>query len=173
MGANQRMTAAKGAVLSLLLDAYQKRDRVALIAFKGQTAELILPPTDSVELAKKRLEILPTGGKTPLSQGLMCAFELIEKEERKKDHNRILLVLISDGRGNVSMSNNKNAFDESLTICEEITNRKVQSLVIDIETGFVRMGKMKLLADKLKAKYYSTDNLQSDLITNVVKSQLK
>ena len=86
MGAQQRMTAVKGAILSLLIDAYQKRDRVGLVVFRGQTAEVLLPPTSSVELARKYMQHLPVGGKTPLAQGLSKAFEVIQREKMINPH---------------------------------------------------------------------------------------
>ena len=103
MGAQRRMVAVKGAVLSLLLDAYQRRDRVALISFRGTGAELLLPPTNSVDLAQLYLQDMPTGGRTPLSRGLYLALETLETE-RLKDRNVLpLVVLLSDGRANVSL----------------------------------------------------------------------
>jgi len=96
------MIAVKGAILSLLLDAYQKRDKVALVAFKEDRAETLLPPTNSIELAHRLLEELPTGGKTPLCHGISLGYQIIESHLRKDPDIYPLLVLISDGRTNVS-----------------------------------------------------------------------
>jgi len=103
MGAMQRMESAKGAVLSLLMDSYQKRDRVGMVAFRGKDAELILPPCSSVDLALNRLRELPTGGKTPLSAGLSRGLQLLQGEMRKDTKTKLMMVLISDGRANVGM----------------------------------------------------------------------
>ena len=103
MGAQRRMVAVKGAIMSLLLDAYQRRDRVGLISFRGTRAELLLPPTNSVDLAKVHLQDMPTGGRTPLSAGLFKALEIIETERIKDRDVLPLLVLLSDGRGNVAL----------------------------------------------------------------------
>jgi len=119
MGAQQRMTAAKGAILSLLIDAYQKRDRVGLIAFKGDSAELILPPTSSVELARKYLQNMPTGGKTPLPHGLMKGYEVIQSELRRDPDAYPFFILISDGRANVCLHGNS-AMEETLEAISDV-----------------------------------------------------
>ena len=103
MSAQRRMVAVKGAILSLLLDAYQRRDRVGLIAFRGTTAQVLLPPTSSVDLAHALLSEMPTGGRTPLSRGLLLAMEVIEAEKQKDRNVLPLLVVLSDGRANVAM----------------------------------------------------------------------
>jgi magnesium chelatase subunit D len=103
MGAQRRMVAVKGAILSLLLDAYQRRDRVGLISFRGTGADLLLPPTGSVDLAQVQLRALPTGGRTPLGHGLSLALEVIERERLKDRDVLPLLVLLSDGRANVPL----------------------------------------------------------------------
>lgn len=103
MGVEQRMIQTKGAILSLLMDCYQKRDKVAMIVFRKDRAETILPPTASHELALKRLKEIPTGGKTPLSAGLMEAYKLIRLLKIKEPENRFLVLLITDGKANVSL----------------------------------------------------------------------
>jgi magnesium chelatase subunit D len=167
MGAENRMSATKGAILSLLLDAYQKRDRIAMVAFKGNEACVILPPTDSIDLGKKSLETLPTGGKTPLSAGLQTALNLITQEKRKGSKNNSLMIIISDGRANVS-SCGGNAFNEALGICDEIRSAGIQSIVIDTESGLLRLGKMRELADKLEGKYFQMEQLQADQISGII-----
>ena len=104
MGAQRRMVAVKGAVMSLLLDAYQRRDRVGLIAFRGATAQLLLPPTGSVEMAQWRLQEMPTGGRTPLAQGIYLALETLETERRKDRNVLPLLTLLTDGRANITLA---------------------------------------------------------------------
>ena len=167
MGAENRMSATKGAILSLLLDAYQKRDRIAMVAFKGNEACVILPPTDSIDLGKKSLETLPTGGKTPLSAGLQAALKLIKQEKRKGSKNNSLMIIISDGRANVSCGGG-NAFNEALSICDEIRSVGIQSIVIDTESGFIKLGKMRELANKLDGKYFPMEQLQADQISGII-----
>ncbi|NLD94149.1 MAG: VWA domain-containing protein [Fibrobacter sp.] len=167
MGANQRMAATKGAILSLLLDAYQKRDRIAMVAFKGNEASVILPPTDSIELGKKSLETLPTGGKTPLVKGLAKGLELI-KRERTGKRNRAFMLVISDGRANSGTDTDVNPFSAALAVCDEINTLGVQSVVIDTESGFIRLGKMRELADRLKGRYYPMEELRAERVTEVI-----
>jgi len=172
MGANRRMIETKGAILSLLVDAYQKRDKVGLVAFKGDKAEVLLAPTSSVELAKQRLKELPTGGKTPLSRGLLRGFEVLHNELNKDKKIKPLLVLISDGKTNVSINDKINPFSEAKQIAEEIRNSGIRSIVIDTETGFVRLGKLEELSQSLDGKYYPLGDIKADVISNLVKESL-
>ena len=135
MGAQQRMVETKGAILSLLLDAYQKRDRIGMVVFRGDKAEVLLPPTSSVEMAHKLLEELPTGGKTPLSAGLIKAFEVAKAHLYKDPHTSPLLILVSDGKGNVSLGEEK-PLVEARRAAEIIRNdERIKALVIDVEKG--------------------------------------
>ena len=168
MGAQQRMSAAKGAILSLLIDAYQKRDRVGLIAFKGDSAELILPPTSSVELARKYLQNLPTGGKTPLPHGLMKGYEVIQKELRRDPDVYPFFILISDGRANVCL-HGESALEETLEIASHIKAEGIQSTVIDTEAGAIRFGFARQISDALGARHLKLEDLRSDSIVNAVK----
>jgi len=168
MGAQQRMSAAKGAILSLLIDAYQKRDRVGLIAFKGNSAELILPPTSSVELAKKYLQNMPTGGKTPLPHGLMKGYEVIQSELRRDPDVYPFFILISDGRANVCLHGNS-AMEETLEIASHIKAERIHSTVIDTEVGAIRFGFARQISDALSARHLKLEDLRSDSIVNAVK----
>ncbi len=168
MGAQQRMSAAKGAILSLLIDAYQKRDRVGLIAFKGDSAELILPPTSSVELARKYLQNLPTGGKTPLPHGLMKGYEVIQKELRRDPDVYPFFILISDGRANVCL-HGESALEETLEIASHIKAEGIHSTVIDTEAGAIRFGFARQISDALGARHLKLEDLRSDSIVNAVK----
>ncbi len=168
MGAQQRMTAAKGAILSLLIDAYQKRDRVGLIAFKGDSAELILPPTSSVELARKYLQNLPTGGKTPLPHGLLKGYEVIQSELRRDPDAFPFFILISDGRANVCL-HGESAMEETIEIASHIKAEGIHSTVIDTEVGAIRFGFARQISDALGARHLKLDDLRSDSIVNAVK----
>ncbi|MDD4951943.1 MAG: VWA domain-containing protein, partial [Desulfovibrionaceae bacterium] len=162
MGAGQRMVASKGAVLSLLLDAYQKRDKVALVAFRGDQGQVLLPPTGSIDLALKRLEELPTGGKTPLSHGLASAFEVLDTQLRRDPDVLPLLVLVSDGRANVSMGGGK-PLAEALRMAEDIrADGRIQSLVVDVERpGLISLGLAKRISASLGARYFKIDDLRA------------
>lgn len=168
MGARKRMSAAKGAVLSLLIDAYQKRDRVGLISFRGNRSELLVPPTNSIDLAKKNLDVLPTGGKTPLSDALMNAFRTFEREIRHHPKDRMSMILISDGKGNVSMSSGR-PFDEAVMIAGEIRGLNVSSLVLDTEESMVSLGFSEKLAESLGGRYMRLSDMGSTSILNAKK----
>jgi magnesium chelatase subunit D len=170
MGAQQRMVETKGTILSLLLDAYQKRDRIGMVAFKGNTAETLLPPTSSVEMAHKLLEELPTGGKTPLSAGLIKAYEVAKAHLYKDPNISPLLIIISDGKGNVSMADGK-PLAEARRAAEIIRDEeRIKTLVVDVEkTGFLAFGLARELAVALGAEYYKIDDLKADTLVQAVK----
>ncbi len=172
MGAARRMTETKGAVLSLLMEAYQKRDRVALVAFKGDRAEVLLQPTASVELAQKCLEVLPTGGKTPLALGLARGLELIQKELLKDNKIKPLLVLISDGRTNVGIKPGADPSSQSLDMARAVRDRQIQSLVIDTEAGFIRLGVLREMAREMGGTYVALEELRAEGIAGLVKQTL-
>lgn len=169
MGAQQRMIASKGAVLSMLMDAYQKRDKVGLIAFKGAGAELVLPPTSSVEMAQKYLEELPTGGKTPLSHGLMKGYETIKAELLRDPDTCPFMVLISDGRANVSM-NGEPPLQESKTIASMFRSECIQSAVIDTESSIIKFGLAQEISSALGARYLALEDLKADSIVEAVRT---
>ncbi|MFH1666840.1 MAG: putative cobaltochelatase [Elusimicrobiota bacterium] len=172
MGANRRMIETKGAILSLLIDAYQKRDRVGLVAFKGDKAEVLLPLTSSIELAKKRLEELPTGGRTPLSKGLLAGYGLFQNELRKKIKIKPLLVLISDGKANVGIDQ-ANIFEEVKNIAGEIKNSGINSIVIDTESGMICFNKAREIATLLGGNYYKLEDLTANNIVRTVEEFIK
>lgn len=168
MGAQQRMTAVKGAILSLLIDAYQKRDRVGLVVFRGKSAEVLLPPTSSVELARKYMQQLPVGGKTPLAHGLSKAFEVLQREKMINKHTIPRLILISDGKANVGMGSGS-PLDDATDIAAHIRDAGISSLVIDSEKGYIAFGLARTLSDEMGAKYLKLEDLQADTIAGVVK----
>ncbi len=170
MGAQQRMVETKGAVMSLLVDAYQKRDRVGLIAFRGKKAEVLLEPTSSVELAHKRLEIMPTGGKTPLSHGLLKGLNLVRKELKKNNKIKPLLVLISDGKANVSINPQLEPYTEVKQIAEMIRDLGIESLLIDTEKNFVRLGRLRELAESINGRYHYLDEIKANSLSGLVRN---
>lgn len=173
MGVNKRMIETKGAILSLLVDAYQKRDKVGLVAFKKDCAEVLLYPTSSVELAKKKLEELPTGGKTPLSKGLLKGYEVLRNELNKDKKIQPLLVIISDGKANVSINTDSSPFNEAKQIAEDIKHSGIKSIVIDTETGFVRLGRLRELSEALLGKYYQLEDIKAEAISNLVREAIE
>ncbi len=168
MGAQARMSAVKSAILSLLIDAYQKRDKVGMVAFKGNSAEVLLPPTSSVELAKKYLQTLPTGGKTPLAMGLLKSYEILTQEIKRNKNTLPYLILISDGRANVSMGI-KNPLEEAKEIASQIKATGIKSLVIDVEQG-ISLGCVEAIAHELGSNYIRLEELNDKKIVESVMS---
>ncbi|MDQ3931249.1 MAG: VWA domain-containing protein, partial [Actinomycetota bacterium] len=169
MGARRRMVAVKGAVRSLLLDAYQRRDEVALVAFRGAGAELVLPPTSSVELAERRLALLPTGGGTPLAAGLIRAGELVAVESIRDPQRRPLLVLLTDGRANGG-SGSGDALDEAQRSAAALSKRGIPAAVVDTEEGYVRLGLAAEVARWLRAPCLRLDELAAAQLAHAVRA---
>ncbi len=172
MGASQRMSESKGAVLSLLKDAYKKRDKVGLVSFRGKSAEVHLPPTSNVEIAQKYLDNLPTGGKTPLSSGLMACSQVFKKELSSGIKRKLLLVLISDGKANVSVNLDNNPLQEACGIAEGIRKMGADSLIVDTERGFVRFRNLERISKILNGRYCSVDELKAGSVTRMIKETL-
>ncbi len=156
MGAANRMSKCKAAVLSLLLDAYRCRDKVAFLAFRRDRAEILLPPTSSVERARRLLQELPTGGRTPLAHGLCSAYELIETQLRRTPGCLPLLLVISDGKANAAVNGGK-PLDEALKMADYIgKDRRITSIVLDpCLGGYESFGLAQTLAERLQAQYSS------------------
>lgn len=168
MGAKQRMKSVKAAVLSLLNDAYQKRDKVGLVTFRRESAELLLGITRSVDLAQKCLKQLPTGGKTPLSSGLLKGYEILKAAQIKDPHTVPYLVVISDGRTNVSAKGG-NPVEEAMEIGAKIGAEGIRSLVIDTENDFIKLELAAQLAEHMKADYCKLENLKEGEIETIVR----
>lgn len=158
MGAKRRMEFSKGACLALLKDAYQKRDKVAFVAFRGREANILLPLSNSTSLARQRLEQLPTGGRTPLAAGLLSAFRLL-KQEMFKDKNTIpVLVLVSDGRGNVPIES-ADVKGEVLRLAEKISNSGIHIVVLDASAGLLQVGLAREIAEVSGGSYQNIQQL--------------
>ena len=166
MGAKERMKMVKGAVLALLREAYQKRDRVGLIAFRRTSAETLLPMTRSVELAEKELRSLPTGGKTPLAEGLAAALKMMDELARKEGAETVL-VLVTDGRTNVSAAGK--AKEEALRTAEEIARRDAHCIVLDTEKSFPKVGLAPEIAQRMNAGYATLERLCAEGVLEVVR----
>ena len=171
MGAERRMEAAKGAVLSLLLDAYQRRDRVALVTFRGDGADVALRPTASVEVARARLAALPTGGRTPLAAGIGAALELAVAADRAVGSHRPLLVLVSDGRATAGPPG-ADPVDAAREAAAAVRRRRVPAVVVDAESGPTRLGLAAELAAAMGARHLSLDDLSATALTQVVREAL-
>jgi magnesium chelatase subunit D len=176
MGAQRRIEAAKGAVLSLLLDAYQRRDRVALVTFAGDTATVVLRPTGSVEVARTRLAALPTGGRTPLAAGLRTALEVARQAHRQDPGRRAVLVVVTDGRATSGSETSRQGTsgvgstptDEALAAAAEVRAAGLDVLVVDAEDSAVRLGLARTLADHMGARHTVLPDLAGAPLAGVV-----
>ena len=165
MAARRRMEQVKGAVLSLLLDAYQRRDKVAVVSFRGADAEVLLPPTGSVEIAARRLEEMPAGGRTPLAEGLEAAAHLLHTERIRDPRRRPLLVVVTDGRATAGAD----PVVRSRTMAGRIAAAGVASVVVDCEAGPMRLGLAKVLADHLGADHVPVAEVSADALVAVAR----
>ncbi|MGZ5585328.1 MAG: putative cobaltochelatase [Methylobacter sp.] len=168
MAAQRRMEAVKGAVLSLLTDAYQQRDEVAVISFRGESAQLLLSPTRSVDLAEQNLRELPTGGRTPLPHALSVALETLDKTTMPP-----LLVLLSDGKANIALQDSNDPWQESLRFAGLLAERGVPALVLDTETGYLRLGRARQLAQAMGAEYLTLEELSAENLAITIRGCLK
>jgi magnesium chelatase subunit D len=170
MGARERMRAVKGAVFAMLQDAYEKRDQVGLIAFRRQTAEVLLPVTRSVDLAQQCLQHLPTGGKTPLAEGLRMALLVLQSLRKRERELLPILVLITDGRANYSVTEHGDAIADALQVAGKIKMAGVHSVVVDTETDFIKLGVARRVALTIGATYYHLQELSGPQIIHIIKN---
>jgi magnesium chelatase subunit D len=163
MGADERMRETKAAILSLLLDAYQKRERVGLIVFGGRDAKVALPFTRSVEMAQRYLASLPTGGKTPLPHALFLARELLRQEKARHPKDAFLLVLITDGRANLSLGKGAKPMAEVKELAAQIGSLGINALVLDTErfAPCLDLGCLPELSRILGGQYHSVQSLKA------------
>jgi magnesium chelatase subunit D len=162
MAARSRMSAVKGAVVSLLTDAYQRRDKVALITFRGHDADLALPPTSSVEAAVVRLEQLPTGGRTPLSAGLLRAAEVLRIEGVRDPARRALVVIVTDGRHTSGPAPELAA--------AHLARTGAACVVVDCESGKVRLGLAGAMGLAMGAVTLRLEELSAEALTSIAKA---
>lgn len=167
MGARERMRTVKGAILALLREAYQKRDCVGLIAFRRDRAETLLPMTRSVELAERALRDLPTGGRTPLAEGLAHAHRTLRELERKGSEKTVL-VLVTDGRTNTKEGDA--GVQRALRAAEEIAETAALTLVLDTERSVPRVGVAPELARRMAARYYTLEQLSAEGVLEIVRA---
>lgn len=172
MAAAERMEATKGAIMSLLMDAYQRRDQVGLVVFQKETARVVLPPTASVGLAKKALADVPVGGKTPLSAGLHLSHQILSRHIQAHPEMRPIMILLTDGAGNVSMSNLP-AQEEARQIAQLIRQDNIKSVVINMEHPSFDRGLAQSLANDLDGPCYTLAELKAETLYETVKEELK
>jgi magnesium chelatase subunit D len=172
MAAAERMEATKGAIMSLLLDAYQRRDQVGLVVFQKEEARLVLPPTSSVELAKTALSDVPVGGKTPLSAGLLLAHRVMVQQLRTAPEVMPMMILLTDGAGNVSISDLP-AQEEAHRVAKMIMEEGIKSVVINMEHASFDRGLAQALAEELNAPCYTLHELKADTLYRTVKDELR
>ena len=165
MAARHRMEATKAAILSLLRDSYIHRDSVGLIAFRKESAEVLLPFTRSVERAERLLASMPTGGKTPLAHGLRMAYTLCDRLLRAHRAERIQIICITDGRA--TSGDSEDPVAESKQWARILGTLPVDCIVIDTETGFIKLGLAKELCKLMNGSYYAMDTITADRILRV------
>jgi magnesium chelatase subunit D len=173
MGTQQRMVATQGAILSLLVDAYQRRERVGLVTFREHFAEIILRPTSSVEKAKRAFEGILLGGTTPLSAGLVAAVDLLETERRKNRDLMPLLILITDGMPNISIGE-MDPEEEAMLLGRMARHRRIPSVVLDSEAGYTRSlaytspGRAREIASAMGAQYVPVADMTYHSILEII-----
>ncbi|SHJ50735.1 protoporphyrin IX magnesium-chelatase [Desulfatibacillum alkenivorans DSM 16219] len=172
MGAKGRMVASKGAIMSLLLDAYQKRDKVAMVSFRKDEALVNLPPTSSVELAAKLLAELPVGGKTPLAAGLVKCAEMVRNALVRDPSMRPIVLFITDGKANVGLNGGK-PVPEAMELAERLSlDERVHYVVVDTESrGLVRFGLAGRLAENLGARYFQVEDLRAEQLVDITRNE--
>jgi len=158
MGVEELMSKTKGIIFNLLKDAYIKRERVGMITFRGTEANVILPLTRSVTVAKQKLKDIKTGGKTPLSMALKKAIEEVERENKKFKDNEKIIMFFTDGRANISITN-CDPFDEAIFFAEKIAEMDVKTFVVDTDPTWISYPYAKDLAKKMNAKYYKLEDV--------------
>ena len=167
--ARRRMELVKAAVLGLLQSAYEQRDEVGVIAFRGTQAEVLLPPTGSVEMADRALRELPTGGRTPLAHALVTAGDVLR---RARPDVPTLLVLLSDGKANVPLPDTAgDPWQQALSAAQELAKEGRPALVLDADAGFVRLGRAAELAQALGAECLPLDGLSAETLVLKVRQQ--
>jgi magnesium chelatase subunit D len=173
LGVRKRMSAVKGAVMSMLKDSYVRRDRIGLMEFRRDSAELILPPTRSVEYSFKLLEDMPTGGRTPLSQALVTVSEYMGSYARSHKGEKCHVVLITDGHANVPLSKDVDASSEARKVASDIHVPNLGWIVIDASAKYSRLDDAELLAAELGGVYLRLESLDADRIADNIRSLIR
>ena len=167
MGARERMKTVKGVILKILLEAYQKRDRVGMIAFRKHRAEVLLPVTKSVDFAQKKLATMPTGGKTPLAKGIQKTADLLDMMYRQDPEQDPVVIFITDGRATAPLEKGGDPVEEAMHEAARVAKHNLPIAVIDTENGFIKLGLAKKLSKKLEATYFHMDRLSEDSLLHI------
>ncbi len=171
IGAQKRMVAVKGAILSMLKDAYQKRDEIGMAVFRGNRAEELLPLTKSVLKAYKTLADIPTGGRTPLTHGLLKGYDILKSST--SEGSRPTMVILSDGRCNVAYTKGKRPIDEMLETASSLSGTNIRFVVIDTEFGNLKFGLALELCRALNGTYLRLEDLNAEYIERSVKMAMR
>jgi magnesium chelatase subunit D len=172
MAVSERMQATKGAIMSLLTDAYQRRDRVGLVVFQKDRASLVLPPTNSVVLAKEAMADIPVGGKTPLSAGLLMTYDTIIRERNLNPDVMPMMILLTDGAGNVSVSDKLSPQEEAHSIARRIREQDIRTVTINMEHVAFDQGLAQRLADELGGPCYTLSQIRADNLLSTVRAEM-
>jgi magnesium chelatase subunit D len=172
MAAAERMEATKGAIISLLHDAYQRRDQVGLVVFQREEARVVLPPTSSVELAQRALRDIPVGGKTPLSAGLLAAYRICTAAQRRNPEVMPLIIILTDGAGNVSVTGMPPA-EEAARLADMIHQNHFRTVVINMEHPAFDRGLAQLLANALGGPCYTLPELKAEALLQTVRDEMR
>ena len=172
MAARQRMVATKGAIMSLLMDAYQKRDKTAMVVFQKREANLVLPPTSSIDLAAKHLKELPAGGRTPLSAGLVKGYTVLKNYLLKDPLCRPVVIILTDAKANIALGDD-DPFDEALKAARKMAeDETVEYIVVDtVEPRQINLGAARRLAHALKGEYLLIEDLRSQDLLEIARSK--
>lgn len=171
MGAYRRMAVVKGAVMSLLQDSYEKRDRIGLLVFQNQGAELLMEFTNSAELAKRRLEQAPHGGLTPLAEGLRSSLEILKGAMAKEREMLPVFVLVTDGRA--TKGRTEDPLEEAMGEAERFAREEICCIVIDTEQGYVRLGLAGQLAEAMGGRSFSLEELREGQLSGVIRTVMQ
>ncbi len=173
MGAKGRMVASKAAIMSLLLDAYQKRDRIAMVSFRKKEAVVNLPPTSSIELAAGLLREMPVGGRTPLSAGLVKSYEVLRNYLMREPNARPIMIIVTDGKSNAALGEKK-PLEEAWEFAARLSlDERIRFIVVDTESqGLVNFGLAHQLAGAMSAQYFKIEDLKADTLLNIVKGEV-
>jgi magnesium chelatase subunit D len=172
MAAAERMEATKGAIISLLHDAYQRRDQVGLVVFQREEARVILTPTSSVELAQQALRDIPVGGKTPLSAGLLTAYRICNAAQRRSPEIMPLIIILTDGAGNVSLTGIPPQ-EEAARLADIIHQSHLRSVVINMEHPAFDRGLAQQLANTLGGPCYTLPELKAEALLQTVRDEIR
>lgn len=173
MAVAERMKATKSAILSLLTDAYQRRDRVGLIVFQKDRSTLVLAPTNSVLLAQRALSNIPVGGKTPLSAGLQMAFEVLQREKILHPDVQPLLIVLTDGAGNVPLVPGRPVAEETAELAGMFATENIHSVVVNMEQKVFDSGLAQRLAENMNAVCYTIEDLRGETLFETVQKEIQ